>query len=159
MATAELEPGNAETEWTARLSRTVGGGQPLVVCVTDDRGAFSLFGSATVNNTVVMIGQGQGQQFSLLLLSPDNRSFFGSLGTAFSRASLWRPSWVGRWTFWLLAAGLLAAFGLGVAAVAGAASADGGERAAEHRAQESDPPPSDGHVPTTVSAVPPAGRT
>lgn len=159
LATAELEPGNAETEWTARLSRTVGGGQPLVVCITDDRGAFSLFGSATVDNTVVMIGQGQGYQFSLVLLSPHNRSFFGSLSTAFSRASLWRPSWVGSWTFWLLAAGFLAAFGLGVAAVARAASADGDERGTENRAQESDPTPlSDEHVPT-VSEVPPAGRT
>ena len=65
-----------------------------------------------------------GEKFSLALLSDGDRSLLGSLPTAFSRASLWRPSWVGAWTFWVLAIALLATFGLAVVAVISAAGDD-----------------------------------
>ncbi len=77
-----------------------------------------------------------GQRFSLVLLSDGSRSLLGSLSLAFSRASLWRLSWVGPWTFWVLAIALLMAFGLVVAAVVRAADDDG----------PPPPPPSDGQV-------------
>ncbi|HET9125832.1 MAG TPA: hypothetical protein VFN65_13210, partial [Solirubrobacteraceae bacterium] len=47
-------------------------------------------------------GVAPGTQFALVLTR--RATFLGSLGTAFSRASLFKPSWVGAWTFWLLLA-------------------------------------------------------
>lgn len=107
------------------LDRTVAGGRPIRVCLVARAGSFSVLGSAAVHPRVVMT-RAPGQEFSLVLLSPE-RSLLGSLPLAFSRASLWRPDWVGSWTFWALAGGLLAAFGLGVVAVAGAAAEEDGD--------------------------------
>ena len=69
-------------------------------------------------------GGSAGDVVSLVLRSKPDHSLLGSLPTVFSRAALWRPSSVGTWTFWLLAFGTLAAFGLGVIAVVGAAESD-----------------------------------
>ena len=52
------------------------------------------------------------------------QSLFSMLPTIFRRAMLFRPTWVGAWTFWLLAAAVLGAFALGAVAVARASSAD-----------------------------------
>lgn len=112
-----------EDRWSADLGRGLPAGRPLRICVTDTSGVFSLFGSGTVNPAVVMTGAGSGEQFSLALLSGE-RSLFSALPTAFSRASLWRPSWVGSWTFWLLLIGVAATFALGITAVTRAADED-----------------------------------
>lgn len=108
----------------ARLERTLPGGRRLRICLTGAAGRFGLSGSASVNPSVVMTGGTPNRQFSLVLLSNANRSLWSWLPLAFSRASLWRPGWVESWTFWALAAGLLACFGLVVVAVVQAASAD-----------------------------------
>ncbi|MGZ4243147.1 MAG: hypothetical protein ACXVSE_02535 [Solirubrobacteraceae bacterium] len=115
-------PGNVER--VAHLVREAPGGRPLRVCVTDDAGQFSLAGSTASAPGLVATGLPAGLRFSLALLDDGGGSLIGSLSTAFSRASLWRPSWVGPWTFWVLAVALLATFGLAVFAVVTAAADD-----------------------------------
>lgn len=123
------------------------------VCVTDDVGTLVLAGSGAQQPGVAI--KGTDNEFSLLLFGPD-RSLLSSLSTAFNRASLWRPSWVGSWTFWVLCFALLGTFGLGAVITVTATSAD--EHRAEPDAEEgggSDPPPvddgSDERSPTTAS--------
>lgn len=123
------------------LSRPVPAGRPVRICVTAILNTFELVGGAAVVPNVRMVGGMHGMQFSLVL--DDNRTLLGSLSTAFSRASLWRPSWVGAWTFWLLAIALLCTFGIAVAAVVSADSRDDDERRdrAELEAVEDRPQP------------------
>lgn len=128
LASGQLQAVSAEGEWTARLAREVPAGRPVRICLTDDVSAFSLSGSSASNPNVAVTGVATGQRFSLVLLSDSNRSLLSSLPTAFSRASLFRPSWVGSWTFWFLAVALLASFGVGVVAVTSAAWADDSEK-------------------------------
>lgn len=111
--------------YQTRLSKTVPGGHPLRVCVTADTNSFSLLGSPAAHPNVVMTGGKPGFEFSLVLLHDTGQSFLGSLGAAFSRASLYRPTWVGSWTFWLLTGALVGLIILGAVAIRAAASADG----------------------------------
>jgi hypothetical protein len=113
----------APGEYAARLDTTVPSAQQLRICVVGELNTFSLEGSPAQQPDVVMTGPNRGLEFSLVLLN-NQRSLLGSLSTAFPRASLWHPSWVGSWTFWLLAIALLGSFGAGVVAVVSAASAD-----------------------------------
>ena len=82
-------------------------------------------GSAVSEPGVTVTGIPGARRFSLVVLSEGDRSLVGSLSLAFSRTSLWRPSWVGAWTFWVLALALLMSFGLAVVAVVRAADDDG----------------------------------
>lgn len=124
LASGTLQTSAVRGRWVARLDQQVPGGRPLLVCVTDDAGTFALGGAVLSAPGLAATGLPTGQKFSLALLSDGDRSLFGSLSTAFSRASLWRPSWVGPWTFWLLVIALLATFGLAVVAVVRATDDD-----------------------------------
>lgn len=106
-------------EHTIQLARPLPGGRPVRICIADEAGTFVLWGSGPVRPDVVMQGAVGGAEFSLVLLSAD-QSLLSSLPTAFSRAVLWRPSWVGSWTFWLLLVAVLGGFGLAVVAVVAA---------------------------------------
>jgi hypothetical protein len=117
-------------EYIARLAHPVASGMPVRVCVTGALNTFSLLGSAARDSSVVMAGPNHSVWFSLVLLD-DDRSLLSSLSTAFSRASLWRPSWVGSWVYWLLAVALVASFGFAVAAVAAASTDDGDDAPGE----------------------------
>jgi hypothetical protein len=128
------------TEYIAHLNKTVAGGRPLRICLVGNLNTFSVLGGPAASTSAEMTGRKPGAEFSLALLN-DDRSLLGSLSTAFSRASLFRPAWVGSWTFWLLACALLAAFGLGVAAVTSAASADGEEDGLDDDRDRDDVPP------------------
>ncbi|MDQ6730278.1 MAG: hypothetical protein M3022_08240 [Actinomycetota bacterium] len=112
-----------EAEQQVELKPEVAGGIALLVCVTDLRGRFSIAGSPAIDAKIVMTGTPTGREFSLLLLD-QRRSLFSALPSIFSRAALFRPSWMGAWTFWMLGAGLLGGFALAVVAVARAVSAD-----------------------------------
>ena len=110
-------------EYVAHLTASVPGRTALKVCLTTTLNTFELLGSAAVDPNVVMTGAKPGLEFSLALLNT-RHSLLGSLPTAFSRAALFKPSWVGAWTFWLLAAALVAMFGLAAAAIASACAED-----------------------------------
>jgi hypothetical protein len=140
LAAGALQAAPVESEWTGRLAHDLPGGRPLRVCLTDDSGTFSLEGSGGSVPTVISTGIPTGQRFSLVLLSDGNRSLLRSLSTAFSRASLWRPSWVGSWTFWVLTFALLGTFAMGVVAVTAAAD-DDEDRPPRRESRNDDLPP------------------
>ena len=117
------------------LSRTVAAGRRVRVCLRQAHNTFAVLGSASVNPAVVMTGAAPGSQFSLVLIQRSGRSLLGSLPTAFSRASLFRPSWVGSWTFWVLAGLLVATIALAAGAIALAAQEDE-RRTSDHRPDE-----------------------
>jgi hypothetical protein len=106
------------------LSATVPPGRAVRVCLRGRSGQFSLLGSAAVDPAVVLHGGVAGSEFSLVLLRRSGQSLLGSLPLAFGRAALWRPSWVGSWTFWVFAGLLLSTILLGSIAIASAARAD-----------------------------------
>lgn len=109
-------------DYVAALDRPVAGGTPLRICVVGALNTFSLEGSASHDATIVMTGPQRGLEFSLALVN-DHHSLLGALPLVFGRASLFKLSWIGSWTFWVLAGALLACFGVAVVAV-GAAAAD-----------------------------------
>jgi hypothetical protein len=124
LATGVLRPIADEGEWPVQLNRDVPDERPVQVCLSQMAGEFSLAGSAVSADSVSASGVPGGARFSLVLLSDGRRSLLGSLPLAFSRASLWRLSWVRPWTFWVLAFALLMTFGLVVVAVVKAAGED-----------------------------------
>jgi hypothetical protein len=138
-----------EAQATARFPHALPAGVPLRICLTQDSGTFALYGSPAQNPGVIMTGKllgtqptsGKGEEFSLNLYSTDNHSLLDSLGLAFSRAALWRPSWVGPWTFWVLAIALLGTFGLGVAATVAAATDDEEPDQGVRDVEDTPPPP------------------
>jgi len=89
-------------------------GSTVRVCVTE-RGPirFSLLGSLPTHPQIRMKVDGKltFSEFSLVLFEPSRHSLLAALPTAFSRAELFRFSWVGPWTFWLLALALLGTIG------------------------------------------------
>lgn len=123
LATGRIAATTNTGEYRAHLTRSVPAGRQLRVCVTTNLNTFELLGAAADDPKVVITGAKRGLEFSLVLLN-DRHSLLGSLSTAFSRAALFKPSWVGSWTFWVLTAGLLAAFGLAGVAVATASADD-----------------------------------
>lgn len=135
LTSGPLTARKTESEQRVHLNRPVAAEQPIQICVGARQGAFSLAGSPAVAPGIVMTGKPAGHQFSLLLLSAGDRSLFGSLGLAFARAALFRPSWVGVWTYWALVVGLLVAVAVTVVAVASASAADEGD-ARGHRQRD-----------------------
>jgi hypothetical protein len=126
LAVGPLRAQAVEARWTGRLDHTFAPRRPVQICLHEDAGTFTLSGAPPVRSNVVMSGKsGPAAEFSMVLLSVGRRSLLRWLPTAFKRASLWRPSWVGEWTFWVLLIALLAAFALSVRAVASAAEDDG----------------------------------
>jgi hypothetical protein len=139
LASGTLRALGFENGWTARLDRTIQARRPVRICLHQDTGTFTLSGAPAVRPHVVMSGKPRGQEFSLVLLNKSQRSLLGWLPTVFQRASLWRPSWVGPWTFWALLVGVLGTFGLAVMAVVRAAEDD----ELPPPSTPSDPPPGD----------------
>jgi hypothetical protein len=118
------------TSYTTVLGASISSGRAMVVCLSNGGSTpVSLLGSGSVNRAIRMTigGKASPLQFSLVLLRPPTSSL-SLLPIAFSRASLFRPSWVGAWTFWALLAGVLVAVGLAGLAISAAARADESER-------------------------------
>jgi hypothetical protein len=128
LSAGRLDATTVPSAYTARLVAPVAGGRPLRVCLIPDRGSVTLLGSPAVHPNIVLTGGKPGLEYSLALLDETGQSLLGSLRRAFSRASLFRPTWMGSWTFWLLAAALLGTVALGAVAIGAAASADNARR-------------------------------
>jgi hypothetical protein len=99
----------ATGEHIVALAARIPSGRPLTICLRADVDTFSVQGTTR-------------PFFSAALLK--RASWLSALPTAFSRASLFHPSWVGVWTFWLLAVALLASFAAAAVAVTQAAAED-----------------------------------
>jgi hypothetical protein len=114
------------------LNATVPAHRQLTVCfVGDAPTTVDLVGSAQVNPSVRLTVDGVDakpaiQGLALVMLG--TRSPLSLVPAMFTRAALFRPSWVGAWTFWLLTVALLATLGLAGVAVASAGTdgEDGG---------------------------------
>ena len=115
--------------WSARLRRTVPGGRRLRVCVVARVDEVELTGDPSQHANIAIDGSRttqapNGLEYALVFISDHGHTFFNSLPLAFSRAKLFRPSWVGSWTFWVFLGALLATFCLGAVAIRAAADAD-----------------------------------
>jgi hypothetical protein len=124
IASGSLRAVASKGEWTVGLNHDVPAGRPVQVCLAQDSGGFALEGSGSSDSQVSQTGVPGGARFSLVLLGAHDRSLLGSLGLAFSRASLWRFGWVGAWTYWVLAVAVLMTFAVAVVAVVRAAADD-----------------------------------
>jgi hypothetical protein len=114
---------------TAVLTRSLPAGQEILVCMrAQGPGTATFMGSrpTALSGQFKVPGKATtAGAMSLLFLAPHTRSLLSLLPTAFRRAALFRPTWVGAWTFWLLGIGLLLGFGLAAWAVVLAGRADG----------------------------------
>jgi hypothetical protein len=140
LAARSVVAGSVPNAAVARLGTDIPARRPLTICVADESGGFSLWGSAAAHPAIVMTGT-SGSEFSLVLISSTTHTFLGSLGLAFTRAVLWHPSWVGRGTFWVFLFALLALFGVIALAVAAATRED--EAAPDRDAISGASPPSE----------------
>jgi hypothetical protein len=123
VATGSSRVSDRPSAHTTILHGSIRDGRKITVCVANGGDAdYSLVGSPSIDPTVAMRvdGKRSALQFSLALLgSPTNT--LSQLHTAFRRASLFRPAWVGVWTYWALLAGLVfAAAACGAALIAAA---------------------------------------
>jgi len=97
---------------TATLDGRVPAGRRVTVCMIGaGPGPIALGGSSSAGQPVRLRvgGRATPQAVSLVMLQARGQSFFSLLPTIFRRAALFRPGWVGAWTFWVLALILLAA--------------------------------------------------
>jgi hypothetical protein len=125
---AGVVPG-ALTSATANFGRTVSAGALIELCLrAAGGGPLYLFGAGpTIGSGVISPAPSAGPQAaSLVFLSPHSRSVLALLPTMLDRAALFRPTWMGAWTYWVLLAGLVAAVLLLGASVAATARADAG---------------------------------
>jgi hypothetical protein len=112
---------------TIPVRPSIPAGSTVRVCVTE-RGPipFTLLGSLPTHPEIRMsVGDKlTSSEFSLLLYEPSRHSLLAALPKAFSRAALFRPTWIGPWTFWALAIALLGTIGACAWALVAATRAD-----------------------------------
>jgi hypothetical protein len=112
---------------TTRLTATLPAGRRITVCFQNvGSTVVSLLGGTPTNTNsgvLTIHGKRTAMALSLLFLGAHPSSLLSQVPKIFSRASLFRPTWVGPWTFWLLALALVLAFPLAAVAVARASSA------------------------------------
>lgn len=102
IATGSRTAEAAGREQRIRLDHPIPADRPVQVCIGASGGALTVFGAGAQAPSVAARGVTPGTQFALVLTRPG--TLLGTLSTAFSRAAIFRPSWVGAWTFWLLTA-------------------------------------------------------
>ncbi len=85
------------------------------------------------SGTFEISGSHHGMAIALLFLRQHPPTLLPLLPTVFKRAALFKLSWVGAWTFWLLGAAMVCAFGLAAAAIADAAQAEAEAEAPQAR--------------------------
>lgn len=119
---------------SVRLRRTVASGTRVYLCFANaGRQPIPMLGSTPgpSSGSVSVNGRATGSALSIVLLRPRSTSLLSSLPTSFGRAALFRPGWLGTWTFWLLVVLVVLSFPLGAGALALAVRA---ARDPDHRA-------------------------
>jgi hypothetical protein len=108
-------------------------GARVSVCVTNrGRANVALYGGpdlAARTSTASLDGQPAGTDISLVFLRSHPASSLSLLPAIFRRAALFRLSWVGAWTLWLLAAAVTLLVPLLLALAVRAAAGDRSEAA------------------------------
>lgn len=95
---------------TATLDAPVPAGRRLNVCMGAGSGRIVLDGGVRPGDNPIHLrvaGRTHPYEVSLVMLERRPRPFLSLLPTIFDRAALFRPGWVGAWTFWVLALALL----------------------------------------------------
>jgi hypothetical protein len=120
LATGSIAQGySMATAPGVHLSATIPQGRAISVCLrSNGPKPVGLIGNPpnTRSGQLVVAGQTKKDVMSLLFLRPKPVSLLSQIPTIFSRAALFRPDWVGSWTFWVLAVLLVGAFfGVGYA--------------------------------------------
>jgi len=106
---------------SVRLRSPVASGIRLYLCFANaGREPIALLGSTPgpSSGSLSVNSRGTGSALSIVLLRPRSSSLLSSLPTSLRRAALFRPGWVGSWTFWLLVVLVVLSFPLGAAALA-----------------------------------------
>jgi hypothetical protein len=99
------------TEQSAEVGR-VAAGQRVSVCVANDGDervdVYGNAGVAALTSQALLNGRRPiDTDLTLVFLHDERRSMLSQLGDVFERASVFRPGWVGAWTFWVLSAAVL----------------------------------------------------
>lgn len=107
IAQGRLPAGYADgAEPTVALDATTSAGERVEVCVRNlGRRRVALFGGpelAKRDSTVEIAGRDQHTDL-VLVFTRGSGSALARLPDVFERASVFRPAWVGAWTYWLLA--------------------------------------------------------
>lgn len=108
VAVGSLATTPAEGENAVLLTPPVSTASQLTLCVREQHGSMTLYGGSPSHGAAAIAGAIPATPLWLQLLSASPRRFVDALPLAFRRASLFRPDWVGAWTFWAL---LLLVFG------------------------------------------------
>jgi hypothetical protein len=118
--------GDTDASPVAELSTPIPAGRTISVCFrTLGSQRINLVGSGSLSaETLRFAGRTSPVVAALTFLRPRPKSVLSLIPTIFRRASLFRPTWVGAWTFWVLLVGLLATFALAGWAIAQAARED-----------------------------------
>ena len=137
---------------TVALDRTIPPGRRIQVCLrSGGPGTVDLMGAPLPNRALVeddgRASSSRQSAIALLFLRPHPKSALSLVPTIFGRASLFRPSWVGPWAYWLLTAAFLSTFGLAGLAAARAVRADAPHGDRHHE-------PRDKHSSTSLSVDP-----
>jgi hypothetical protein len=116
-----LSAGYADARWQAVPFRPIGtSSSGYTVCISSG-GRIALAGVADPNadNTSLLLvgGRQRPADISLETVRPGRESLLGLVPTIFHRATLFRPSWVGAWTYYLLLGLLLLTVAAAVAAL------------------------------------------
>jgi len=112
VATGLLGDGHPENKpTTIRLNPAIGKGRPVDVCFRN-RGAwrvalFSGPGTDNVPSFATLDGRFIQSDLVIDFVRSKPRTTLSMIPDVFRRAALFHPSWVGAWTFWLLAAVLV----------------------------------------------------
>lgn len=97
-----------------RLTKAVDSGAPVTICLSERHATMTLYGGSPSYGGPTIIGSSPGTALWLQLQTSKPQSLLASLPVAFRRASLFRPTWVGAWTFWVLLVGLVAVLPAGL---------------------------------------------
>jgi hypothetical protein len=134
LATGHVASGYAvATAPEAVMDHTVPQGHAIWVCVRSAGPRIVDVIGNTANSqsgVLTVAGKPVPDSMSFLFLRPHPVSLLSQVPAVFDRAAQFRPTWVGPWTFWFLAALVLSAFGVGVFAVVQAERED--NRNSEH---------------------------
>ncbi|MHB8690864.1 MAG: hypothetical protein ACYDHH_06420 [Solirubrobacteraceae bacterium] len=126
LGTTELRVSATRTGQLAIPIRSVSlpSGASFSVCIRNAGASAVAFegGHPTrYSGKLTISGQPSPNAVAMLFARAREPSLISQLPDVFARASLFKLSWVGAWTFWLLAAAVIGAFGLAALAVASAA--------------------------------------
>ena len=117
-----LSPGYADARWqVVPFSPIETSSRGDTLCISSAGGRIALAGvrDPNVDNRSLLLVSGKQQpaDLSLQLVRSGRQSLLGLVPTIFHRAALFRPGWVGPWTYYLLFVLLLLTVGAAVAAL------------------------------------------